>query len=106
MLAAGVSRPTQVRATGGGIASPVWRQILADVLEVEIATVTTTEGAAFGAALLAMVGAGKQSSVAEAAAAVRAQPAAEPGVDAEQYAERHALYRELYPALQTTFRRM
>jgi len=104
MTAAGVPRPTQVRATGGGIASPVWRQVLADVLEVEIATVTTTEGAAFGAALLAAVGAGHWPSAVEAASAlVRASPAAEPGPNAAVYAERHAVYRELYPALAPTF---
>src|SRR5439155_2181320 len=57
MIAAGMPRPAQIRASGGGIASPVWRQILADVLEAEIATVETTEGAAFGAALLATVAA-------------------------------------------------
>ena len=51
-------RPTQIRASGGGTASALWRQILADVLEAEIATVDTTEGAAYGAALLAAVGAG------------------------------------------------
>jgi xylulokinase len=107
MTAAGVPRPSQVRATGGGIASPVWRQVLADVIGVEIATVSTTEGAAFGAALLAMVGAGLRSSVAEAAAAlVNASPAAEPGPDAAAYAERHATYRELYPALAPIFPRM
>ena len=56
MVAAGMPAPAQVRASGGGLASPLWRQILADVLEAEIATVNTTEGAAFGAALLADAG--------------------------------------------------
>src|SRR5205823_3962547 len=44
MLAAGTPRPAQIRVSGGGTASPVWRQILADVLEAEIATVSTAEG--------------------------------------------------------------
>ena len=57
MIAAGLPAPAQIRASGGGTASPLWRQILADVLETEIATVRTTEGAAFGAGLLAAVGA-------------------------------------------------
>ena len=48
--------PDQIRASGGGTASPLWRQILADVLDAEIATVDTTEGAAYGAGLLAAVG--------------------------------------------------
>ncbi len=52
MIAAGMPAPAQVRASGGGTASPLWRQILADVLGAELATVSTTEGAAYGAALL------------------------------------------------------
>ena len=49
MIAAGMPAPSQVRASGGGTASPLWRQILADVLGAELATVSTTEGAAYGA---------------------------------------------------------
>ena len=83
MVAAGMPAPAQVRASGGGLASPVWRQILADVLEAEIATVNTTEGAAFGAALLATPAAGWFPTVDDAVAAfVRATPIAAPGPDA------------------------
>jgi xylulokinase len=107
MVAAGMAPPSQIRASGGGIASPLWRQILADVLGAQIATVTTTEGAAYGAALLAAAGAGWFGSVeAAASAVVRAQPAAEPGPDAPRYAEAHERYRELYPALAPTFHRL
>jgi xylulokinase len=105
MIAAGMPRPTEIRASGGGIASPVWRQILADVLDAEIATVDTTEGAAFGAGLLAAVGAGWFPGVEAATAAwVDTAVAAVPGPGARAYAERHARYRELYPALAPTFR--
>jgi xylulokinase len=105
IVAAGVQPPAQLRATGGGVASPVWRQIFADVLGAEIATLETTEGAAFGAALLATVAAGRQESIpAAVAATVKARPAAEPGDDAAAYAERHEAYRELYPALAPIFR--
>ena len=92
--------PAQIRASGGGTASPLWRQILADVLDAQIATVNTTEGAAYGAALLAAVGAGWFPTVEAAAGAlVTATPAAEPGPDREQYAAAHDVYRGLYPAL-------
>ena len=104
MTAAGVPAPTQIRASGGGTASPLWRQILADVLDVEIATVDTTEGAAYGAALLAAVGAGWYASVAAAAEAnVHATPVASPGADVDRYGEAHARYRDLYPALSPLF---
>ncbi len=106
MTGAGMPAPTEILASGGGLASPVWRQILADVLGATISTPATTEGAAFGAALLAAVGAGWFGSVDEAVAAiVRAEPAAEPGPDVERYAELHARYRELYPALAPVFHR-
>jgi xylulokinase len=107
MITAGVPAPDQVRASGGGTASPIWRQILADVLRAEVATVSTTEGAAYGAGVLAAAGAAWFSSVEEAAGAwVRATPTAAPGADADRYADAHALYRELYPALAPTFRRL
>jgi xylulokinase len=107
MLEAGLPAPTQVRASGGGTASGLWRQILADVLDAEIATVATTEGAAYGASLLAAVGVGWYPSVdAACEALVTASPVASPGPDAARYAEAHAIYRDLYPALAPMFRRL
>ncbi len=105
MIGAGMPAPSQIRASGGGTASPLWRQILADVLGAEIATVNTSEGAAYGAGLLAAVGAGWHPSVMAATDAwVTATAAAAPGPDAAVYRERHARYRALYPALAPTFR--
>jgi xylulokinase len=106
MVAAGTPAPSQVRVSGGGTASPLWRQILADVLGAEIATVNTSEGAAYGTGLLAAVGAGWYPTVEAASAAlVEATPVAQPGPDAPAYAAAHALYRDLYPALVPTFHR-
>jgi xylulokinase len=47
-------QPTQIRATGGGANSKVWRQIMADVFNAEVTTLKVSEGAAFGAALQAL----------------------------------------------------
>jgi xylulokinase len=106
MIASGMVRPDQVRASGGGTRSSLWRQILADVLDAEIATVPTEEGAAYGAALLAAVGAGWHASVEEAAAAVvEVEPAAQPSDDVELYRRAHESYQGLYPALRPTFHR-
>jgi xylulokinase len=60
----------QIRATGGGAKSPLWRQIQADVFNRKVATVNSEEGPAFGVALLAMVGGGEYSGIAEACNAV------------------------------------
>lgn len=104
MTAAGVETPTQIRASGGGTRSRLWCQILADVLEADIATVATEEGAAYGAALLAGVGAGWFSDVDEACAAVvSVEPSATPSADVPVYSEFHDHYRQLYPALRPTF---
>jgi xylulokinase len=105
MIEAGMPAPSVIRASGGGTASPLWRQILADVLRAEIATVDTAEGAAYGAGLLAAVGAGWFPSV-EAAAVelVTATRAAAPGPDVPRYAAAHTTYRGLYPALAPSFR--
>jgi hypothetical protein len=95
----------QVRVTGGGARSALWRQILADVLNVELITVNTTEGAAYGAALLAGAGAGHWSSVAESCAATirpveRTAPLA---AHVSAYEQAYAHYRTLYPALKPLF---
>jgi xylulokinase len=47
-------KPKQIRATGGGAKSKVWRQIMADIFEAEVVTLKVGEGAAYGAALQAL----------------------------------------------------
>jgi len=105
MTAAGTPPPVQIRVSGGGTASALWRQILADVLQTEIATVSTAEGAAYGAAMLAAIGAGQFPDAQSAAGAwVTATPSAEPGGSVALYRELHGAYRELYPALAPFFK--
>lgn len=104
MEEAGLPHPGQIRASGGGVRSSLWRQILADVLGAEIATVSTEEGAAFGAALLASVGAGWWATVEEACAtAVDVHEGVAPGEAVGTYDRAHELYTGLYPALTPTF---
>ncbi|MBI3151949.1 MAG: xylulokinase [Chloroflexi bacterium] len=104
MKNAGLKNVTQVRVTGGGARSPLWRQILADVLQAEIVTVNTTEGAAYGAALLAATGAGVFQSVESACdATIQIIGSTAPGKNLETYNKLYPLYRELYPALKPTF---
>jgi len=94
----------QVRASGGGARSPLWRQMLADVFDTPIVTVDVTEGAAFGAALLAGVGAGVYASVAAACdTAIRVTGRTEPGPAVPVYADYYPRYRALYPALAPEF---
>jgi len=101
---AGLGEIRQVRASGGGAKSALWRQILASVLEAELVTVNTTEGAAYGAALLAGVGAGGWPDVASACAAtIKITGRTAPDETASIYRQLYPHYRALYPALKTTF---
>ncbi len=91
----------QMRATGGGAKSPLWRQIITDVLGVELVTTNATEGPAFGAALLAGVAGGVYPSVQQACEqTVRIVERTEPNPQAVQaYVKAYETYRALYPAL-------
>lgn len=102
---AGLGEIRQVRASGGGAKSQLWRQILAGVLDVNLVTVNTTEGAAYGAALCAGTGAGAWPDLEGACAAtiqVTGETAPDPA-EVEAYARLYPHYRALYPALTPTF---
>ncbi|HLZ61013.1 MAG TPA: xylulokinase [Ktedonosporobacter sp.] len=91
----------QMRATGGGAKSPLWRQIIADVLGVELVVTTASEGPAFGAALLAGVASGVYASVQQACTQtvhVLQRTGPRPAV-AQAYAQAYETYKALYPAL-------
>ncbi len=104
MKEAGLNNISQVRVTGGGAKSPVWRQILADVLNAEVVTVNAAEGAAYGAALLAGTGAGVFRSVEEACeASIQITGRVQPSEHQKAYENFYALYQGLYPALKKTF---
>jgi len=101
MKSAGLESIYQVRVSGGGARSMLWRQILADVFNAELVTVNTTEGAAYGSALLAGVGTGVWKDVDTACeATVKQTGSTTPNAaDVARYEAGYALYRNLYPAL-------
>ena len=104
MKEAGLKNIDQVRVTGGGARSPLWRQILADIFGVEIVTVNAAEGAAYGAALLAAAGTGTFDSVESACdATIQITGSTQPGADRAIYDKIYPQYRELYPLLKPTF---
>jgi xylulokinase len=92
-----------IRLGGGGARGRLWRQIQADIYGREVEILAAEEGAAYGAALLAGVGAGAWSSVDEACArAVRVATRVEPDTkSAALLNERYLAYRALYPALRS-----
>lgn len=107
MNEAGFSRVEQVRITGGGSKSLLWRQVIADVLNAEIVTINSEEGAAFGAALLAATGAGAFDSVEQACAnTITVRDRVVPGSAARIYETIYSEYRSLYPSLKGAFHRI
>jgi xylulokinase len=91
----------QIRASGGGSRSFLWREIQADIFGKELVTLRTAEGSAFGAALLAGVGAKIYASVEESsrhAIQVRERMAPRPHL-VRTYDRQYRVYRALYPAV-------
>ena len=104
----GLGKITQVRASGGGTKGALWRQILASVLDAELVTINTTEGAAYGAALLAGVGAGAWPNAASACkTCIKITGSTLPdSAQTDAYRKLYAVYQELYPALKSSFQKM
>jgi xylulokinase len=97
---------SEVRASGGGGKSPLWRQMQADVFNSEICTINASEGPAFGVAILAGVGSGVYKSVPEACEAtiqVKTRQQADQAVTAK-YNEYYKLYKSLYQSLKQDFK--
>jgi xylulokinase len=105
---AGLEQITQGYASGGGTKGALWRQILASVLNAELVTVNTTEGAAYGAALLAGVGAGQWADVRSACkSCIKSTGNTSPvPVQVEAYHQAYLIYKELYPSLKSSFNKM
>jgi xylulokinase len=90
--------------SGGGAKSKLWRQILADVIGAPLVSTNSTEGAAYGAALLAAVGAGVYPDAQTACKqTIRTSDATEPSGHTRDYNHPYELFRALYPALKDTF---
>ena len=90
---------------GGGAKSPLWLQMLADVLGIELRLPATEQGPGYGGALLAAVAAGVYPDVAaacDAVVSVRATVEPDPAAVAA-YEARYQAWRQMYPALKSTF---
>lgn len=95
----------QIRATGGGARSAFWRQMQADIYKSEVVTINIAEGPAFGAAILAGVGAKVYPSIEEATdQLVEITSTTQPiESNVKVYDEYYQIYRSLYPALKPEF---
>jgi xylulokinase len=98
----------QVRATGGGARSALWRQLQADIYNEPIHRTTADEGPAYGAALLAGVAAGLYTDVEEASHLVKLrEEITEPDARrARAYKGYYEVYSSLYPATREVMSRL
>ncbi len=97
--------PSEAVVSGGAANSPVWRQIITDIMGMPLYTVNTSEGGAFGAAILAAVGAGAWPDVPSACAhMVRKVDELHPEpAGIQDYERLYPAFRGLYPALRSSF---
>jgi len=99
---------TQIRTSGGGSLSGLWRQIHADIFQNDVVTVSgSAEGGAYGAALVAGTGVGVWQTVEEAARVVAIETSTRPVKEnAEIYSRLYPIYSDLYRSLKRTFDRI
>ncbi len=98
----------EIRASGGGSRSPLWRQIQADMFGRKVLTINTEEGAAYGVALLAAVGAGAYKNIQEACASaisVVGQTTANRAAR-RRYDRGFPVYQGLYQSLKGDFKKI
>jgi xylulokinase len=102
----GMDTPVEIMRACGGGASPLWRQMLADVYNCEVSTIVSQEGPALGAALIAGAGTGVYRDVAEACSiAVKTRDESSPSSKRHaEYDAYYQLYRSLYPSLKEHFK--
>lgn len=98
----------RTKMCGGGAKSPLWRKILANVLNLKVDILSAEEGPALGGAMLAAVGCGRYNSVEEIAEkVVKVKETVEPDPQiAALYDERYNTFKQIYPSLKELFQNM
>ena len=94
------------KVCGGGAKSPLWKEIIANVLNLELDGIESEEGPGYGAAILAAVACGEFDSVKSAAEKlVKVTSTVKPDAElAARYEERYQVFRQIYPAMKPLFR--
>ena len=96
---------SKVIASGGGSVSRLWRQMQADVFDMPVYTVSgSSEGGAYGAMMVAGVGAGVWKNLEEASGIVKVQSETLPVPENQKgYRESYEIYKEIYPSLKKVY---
>lgn len=95
----------RTKICGGGAKSPLWKRIIANVMNLKVDVIESEEGPALGGAILAAVGCGEYRNVEEASIAlVRVIDTVEPETElVAKYEERYQQFKKIYPAMKGLF---
>ena len=95
----------RTKICGGGAKSPLWKKIIANVMNLKVDVIESEEGPGYGGAMLAAVGCGAFASVEDAAEKlVKVVDTIEPEADlVEKYEERYQQFKKIYPAMKELF---
>ncbi|MBC8079540.1 MAG: xylulokinase [Gorillibacterium sp.] len=98
---------SELRVNGGGARSPFWRQMIADIFGYPVVTVNSTDGPAYGAAVMAASGVLKRDITSLCEEWIKVVDRTEP-IEANQqaYQNYYEVYRTLYPTLKETFHKL
>lgn len=98
----------RTKICGGGAKSPLWKKMVANILNIKVDMIESEEGPALGGAMLAAVACGEFASVEEAAAKlVKVVDTVEPDAElAAKYEERYQQFKEIYPACKELFNKI
>lgn len=96
----------RTKICGGGAKSPLWKKIVANIMNLKVDVVESEEGPGYGGAILAAVGCGEFASVEEAAdKLVKVIDTVEPDSElVEKYEERYQKFKQIYPTVKGLFR--
>lgn len=95
----------RTKICGGGAKSPLWKKIIANVMNIKVEVIESEEGPALGAAMLAAVGCGEYPDVETATKQfVKTVDTVEPEKElVEKYEERYQKFKNIYPAVKNLF---
>ena len=99
---------TKTRVCGGGAKSPIWKKMIANIMNMEVEVLEKEEGPGLGAAMLAAVGCGEYENVKAAVDhIVKVKEHILPEIElAERYEKNYRIFREMYPALLPVYEKL
>ena len=100
--------PERTKICGGGAKSPLWKKIIANVLNLKLDIIESEQGPALGAAMLAAVACGEYSSVEEIAGKiVKVVETIEPEAElVAKYEKQYQKFKEIYPACKAVYEKL